>query len=134
MDCIFCKIMAGEIPSYKIYENDEILAFLDIMPINPGHTLVITKAHYADLLATPEELIYQVVKAIKKITPAILKGVGASDFNLGLNNGPLAGQAVNHFHYHIMPRFKDDGRELWRGKKYGAGEAEEIVSKIKENL
>ncbi|MEK7653329.1 MAG: HIT family protein [Patescibacteria group bacterium] len=134
MDCIFCKIVAGEIPSYKVYEDEDILAFLDVAPINPGHTLVIPKKHYANLLELPEDLLCKVALAIKKIIPAILKGVGTEDFNLNLNSGSLAGQVVNHVHWHIVPRFEGDGYDLWLGKAYGEGEAEKVAEKIKNSL
>lgn len=134
MDCIFCKIVAGEIPAYKIYEDDDVLAFLDIVPVNPGHTLVIPKKHHPNFVDLPEELACKIVKVIKKITPAILSGVGSKDFNLGLNNGKTAGQLVEHFHWHIMPRLEGDGYDVWHGKSYEAGEAENVLEKIKANL
>ena len=132
--CIFCKIIAGEIPAYKVYEDDDVLAFLDITPVNSGHTLVIPKKHYPNLLELPEEMACKIVSIIKKITPAILAGVVAKDFNLGLNNGKLSGQVVDHLHWHIMPRFEGDGYDLWHGKSYGEGQAEEVLRKIKENF
>ena len=134
MSCIFCQIVAGEIPSYKVYEDDRVLAFLDIAPVNHGHVLVIPKQHYADLLELPEETLCLLAKAVKKIAPAVLTATGAKGFNLGLNNGEVAGQVVKHFHWHIMPRFPDDGHELWSGGKYEAGEADEMAEKIKNNL
>jgi len=134
MDCIFCKIIAGEIPSYKVYEDDDCLAFLDISPVNPGHTLVVPKQHYVNLLELPSDLANKILGVIKKITPTILAGVGATDFNLGLNNGPLAGQLVNHCHFHIMPRFAGDGFKLFPGKSCSAGEAEKILADIKTAL
>lgn len=134
MDCIFCKIVAGDIPAYKVYEDDDVLAFLDIAPVHPGHTLVIPKKHYENLLDLPETEAAKLVSAIKKITPAVLAGVGANSFNLGLNSGIEAGQAVPHFHWHIMPRYEGDGLELWRGGSYPAGEAERTLEKIKSNL
>lgn len=133
-DCIFCKIVKGELPSYKIYEDDDVLAFLDIMPINPGHTLVIPKAHYADLFAMPEDQVSGVFSAAKKVAKAVIRGVGADAFNLGVNNGKTAGQVVFHAHIHIMPRFPDDGHKLWPGKKYGEGEAEKVREKIRASL
>ncbi|HNP74968.1 MAG TPA: HIT family protein [bacterium] len=133
-DCIFCRIIAGEIPSDKIYEDDEVVAFLDIAPVNPGHVLVIPKAHYPDLLALPEQLAVQLVIVARKIAPAIITGVGAAGFNLTLNNGVVAGQAVGHVHLHLIPRFKDDGRELWSGQPYPAGEAAVVVEKIRKQL
>jgi histidine triad (HIT) family protein len=133
-DCIFCKIVSGSIPAHKVYEDDDILAFLDINPVNPGHTLVITKDHHSTLLDLPEDLAEKVMAVTKKITPAILSGVGAKAFNLGLNQGEIAGQVVDHFHFHIMPRFEGDGHQLFKGKEYEEGEAEEVLSKIKNNL
>lgn len=133
-DCIFCKIVSGDIPSHRIYEDDQLLAFLDIAPVNPGHTLVIAKEHYPDLLALPEELSAKLLAAAKKIAPAIVSGVGASAFNLTLNNGAVAGQAVGHVHFHIIPRFDGDGHQLWHGGQYSPGQAEEILQKIKNQL
>lgn len=133
-DCVFCKIIAGEIPAYKVYEDDDVLVFLDITPVNPGHTLVIPKRHYDDLLELPEVEAARLIGIVKKIAPAILTGVGAAGFNLKLNNGPVAGQVVSHVHWHIVPRFSDDGRKLWSGQSYEAGEAEKIAEKIKSQL
>ncbi|MBI1961729.1 MAG: HIT family protein, partial [Parcubacteria group bacterium] len=112
-DCVFCKIVSGDIPSHKVYEDESVLAFLDINPVNPGHTLVIPKAHHKDLLDIPLELGAKVMNAIQKIAPAVLAGVGADSFNLGVNNGSGAGQIVFHAHFHIMPRFAGDGHQLW---------------------
>ena len=131
-DCIFCKIIAGDIPSYKVYENDKVLAFLDITPVNPGHTLVVSKEHYENLNDLPQELASKIIQAVKKIAPAVVKAVGADGFNLNLNNGPAAGQIVNHVHFHIVPRKIGDGYELWSGKEYGEGEAQIILDKIKK--
>ena len=133
-DCIFCKIIAGEIPSAKIYEDDKVLAFLDINPINPGHTLVIPKAHSGNLSAASEDDLVAVIKAVKKLAPAVIKGVGAQGLNLGVNNGAAAGQIVNHLHFHIMPRFEGDGYQLWGGKPYKEGEMEEVAEKIRKFL
>ncbi len=134
MDCIFCKIIAGEIPAVKIYEDESVLAFLDITPVNLGHTLVIPKQHFANLLELPDDLLCLLAQAVKKIAPAVMAGVSAQGFNLGLNNGSVAGQLVGHFHWHIMPRFEADGYKLWHGKQYEAGQADEVAEKIKENL
>jgi histidine triad (HIT) family protein len=133
-DCIFCKIVVGEIPANKVYEDDKVLAFLDITPVNPGHTLVIPKEHYDNLLTLPDDLLCHLAQAVKKIASAVLTATGSSGFNLGLNNGKVAGQLVNHFHWHLMPRFDGDGLELWPGGKYGPGEAKILAEKIKNNL
>ncbi|MDO8668768.1 MAG: HIT family protein [Candidatus Buchananbacteria bacterium] len=133
-DCIFCKIIKGEIPSYKVYENGDVLAFLDITPVNSGHTLVISKNHYDNLIDLPEEEAGKLINVIKKITPAIVKATEADGFNLNLNNGSAAGQVINHVHFHIVPRKNNDGYKLWPGHVYPAGEAEIVLEKIKSNL
>jgi len=130
MDCIFCKIVRGEIPCAKVYEDNEVLAFLDINPVNPGHTLVITKEHFTNITDTPEEKLNTIMSAVKKLSGKIMTAVGASAFNLGVNNGEVAGQIVPHVHFHIMPRKENDGKKLWHGTPYREGEMEEIKNKI----
>jgi len=134
MDCIFCKIAAGEIPSHKVYDDGLVMAFLDIAPVNPGHVLVVPKEHFSSLLEMPDDLLCRLAQTARKIAPAVLEAVGAKDFNLSLNDGEAAGQVVKHFHWHLMPRFKGDGHELWHGRAYGPGEAESLLAKIKENM
>ncbi|PIR13634.1 HIT family protein [Candidatus Falkowbacteria bacterium CG11_big_fil_rev_8_21_14_0_20_39_10] len=129
--CIFCKIVAGEIPSHKIYEDENVLAFLDIAPVNPGHILVITKNHYTNFEDTPEEELANLIKAIKKVGRAIKKGLGASGYNVTENNDPAAGQIIPHIHFHVIPRNKGDGLKLWPQGKYIEGGGEEVVKKIK---
>ncbi|MBI5731782.1 MAG: HIT family protein [Candidatus Magasanikbacteria bacterium] len=133
-ECVFCKIISNEIPSVKVYETGRVLAFLDINPVNPGHVLVVPKEHYTNMLETPEEVLKELIAAAKKIAPAVLKGTGASAFNLTVNNGPEAGQVVAHTHFHIIPRFNGDGYRLWGGRAYAASEMEEAGKKIRKNL
>jgi histidine triad (HIT) family protein len=133
-DCLFCQIITGELPSTKVYEDDKILAILDIHPVNSGHTLVMPKKHFVNLLDADEETLSAMVLATQKISKAILSGLGYDAFNLELNNGRLAGQIVPHLHWHIVPRTADDGLQHWPGKSYKAGEAELIAGKIKKNL
>lgn len=133
-DCLFCKIIAKEIPCFNVYEDEDVLAFLDINPVNPGHTLVIPKKHFENFSAIPEKEVLKTILAVKKITPAVLAGVKASDFNLNLNNGGKSGQLINHLHWHIIPRFENDGHSLWRGKSYPEGEAEKVLQSIKNNI
>jgi len=131
MDCIFCKIINGEIPCAKIYEDDSVLAFLDINPINKGHTLVASKKHYANLYETPDELLCKISTAVKKISIAVKRGVGATGINVINNNEPSAGQIVLHYHIHIIPRFENDEHRHWTGKeKYEGEEMEDIKQKI----
>lgn len=134
MPCIFCQIVKGEISSEKVYENDRILAFLDISPISKGHTLVIPKEHYQDLSSTPDYIFSELAVTTKKLAQAVKEGVKADAFNLGLNNGRIAGQIVPHVHFHIIPRFKDDSLKPWPSRKYKKGEMEEVARAIREQM
>ncbi len=134
-DCLFCKIVTGEIPSIKVYEDGEVLAFLDAFPTNPGHTLVIPKEHHEKLSETPAELAASMMKLVPDLLNAIMKAVEAKDINVAVNNGELAGQKVFHTHIHLIPRFKDDGLDVWHGKPLEDQEAAgELANKIRENL
>ncbi|MEM4248507.1 MAG: HIT family protein [Candidatus Nanoarchaeia archaeon] len=133
-DCIFCKIINNEMPAQKIYENDKVLAFLDIHPCNYGHTLVVPKNHYKDLLDTPKEIVAELMSAVQKIAPAVVKGSNAQGFNLGLNNGSAAGQIIFHAHFHIIPRFAGDGLIQWGHKEYAEGGMEKIKNEIIKHL
>lgn len=133
IDCVFCNIIKGKIPCAKIYEDDKVFAFLDIAPINFGHALVIPKKHYELLTEVPEDLLSALASVIKKIATVISKD--SDGLNIVQNNGRSAGQLVPHVHFHIIPRFKDDGfRFNWRSKKYEKGKIEELAEKIKKLL
>jgi len=134
MDCIFCKIIAGVIPSFKVYEDKNTLAFLDIAPVNPGHTLIVPKKHYANMEEIPEEELGRLAAAIKRVGKAIKDGLGAEGYNITESNDPIAGQVVPHLHFHVIPRRQGDGLSLWPQGKYGPGEAEEAVKKIKDKI
>jgi histidine triad (HIT) family protein len=108
-DCIFCKIAKKEIDAYIVQELENFLAFLDIHPHAPGHTLVIPKDHYERFLDLPESLGEEFIKIVKESALLISKALKTKDFTFGINEGPYAGQAVGHLHLHIMPRFKNDG-------------------------
>ena len=108
-DCIFCQIIAGELPSRTVYENDDVVAFLDVNPMAPGHTLVIPKGHYETLGETPADDAAPVFTAIHAITPAVEGAVDAEASTVAFNNGEAAGQEVPHLHGHIIPRFEGDG-------------------------
>ena len=132
--CIFCEIVAGAIPAKKIYENHHSIAFLDIQPVNFGHALIVPKEHHDVFLNTPNEVLHDIMDAVKKVAPAIIAATGADGFNLGMNNGEAAGQAVFHTHFHIIPRFAGDGFRHWPHKEYGPGEADKLAEKIKMKL
>lgn len=131
MDCIFCKIINGELPSYKVYEDDEILAFLDIGPVNYGHTLVIPKKHFLNIEDVDEETLCKIAKIVKKTGLALKTGLGAEGYNLTVNNDPVAGQIVPHLHFHVIPRSAGDNLPNWPQGKYGENEAEDVLKKIK---
>ncbi|MDP2750674.1 MAG: HIT family protein [Nanoarchaeota archaeon] len=129
-ECIFCKIVKGEIPSAKIYEDDETYAFLDIAPVNPGHTLVIPKHHTEKLGSLSDKQLGHLMHSVNTITKAVEKGTKADATNVTLNNGEAAGQVVKHVHFHIIPRFKGDGLKPWQHGKYEEGEMKKVQEKI----
>lgn len=133
-DCLFCKIIAGDIPAQKVYEDDVVIAILDITPINPGHTLIIPKAHYRDITDTPTQTACHIMVTAQKLAPAIVAAAKAEGFNLGVNTGSVAGQSIFHAHLHIMPRTAEDGHKHWEGKAYQEGEAAEVAHSIKQAL
>lgn len=134
-DCIFCKIAAGEIPCAKLYESEEILAFLDIAPVNKGHALVIPKQHYANLFELPDGLGASLLAELKRVGTAIMAATGADGLNVGMNNHEAAGQLVMHAHFHLIPRFRDDGLTLWGQKSYdGQEEMHALAAKIRASL
>ncbi len=133
-DCLFCKIIRKEIPAQVVYEDGNTLAFLDIHPVNPGHVLVVPKEHAADFLAASHEANHAVLDTVQKIAPAVLAAVGAPAMNLGVNCGSVAGQAVMHYHLHLMPRFEGDGHALWHGKETVPGELEAVAENIRKSL
>ena len=131
-NCIFCKIAKGELSSYKVYEDDKIMAFLDVKPVNPGHTLVIPKEHYHNLENMPEETLFDIIKTVKKVVNSIKDNL-ALGYNVNLNNHPVAGQEVPHTHFHVIPRNPEDHLRLWPQRKYKDGEPEKIIKMIKIN-
>ena len=133
-DCIFCKIAKGEIPSGKVYEDEKVFAFMDIAPISKGHVLVIPKEHHKDLLDMPNDLLAELAKTTKKIAKAVVKAAKADGFNIGQNNGSVAGQAVFHFHLHIIPRFEGDGLKHWPKIDVPKEEMDKIAKDIKSLL
>lgn len=104
-NCVFCAIEAGEIPSFKIYEDGQVLAFLDINPFSKGHTLVIPKVHCEGLLDADEDVLAALVLRVKKVAGRLKAALGCDGFNILQNNGEAAGQTVKHIHFHIVPRY-----------------------------
>lgn len=134
MDCIFCKIVAGEVPCYKVYEDDNFLAFLDMYPVNNGHTLVIPKEHYDNIFELPENIASKYFVVVKKISEIVKKIMNADGINIGMNNLPAAGQVVFHSHIHVIPRFKNDGLNHWGNKEVDPVEMQRIANEMKNFL
>ena len=134
-NCIFCKIVAGEIPSAKIYEDGAVLAFLDVGPVSDGHTLVIPKLHFEKLHECPVEILSCVASCFGKVAKAVVAATGCDGYNVLCNNGRAAGQLVEHLHFHIIPRHNNDGVfSKWPSYKYEQGQIESIAERIKKNL
>lgn len=114
-----------------MYEDDDTIAFLDIHPVTQGHTLVVPKAHSEGLHDAAVDILTRSIVAIQKIARAAEAALGASGFNIGQNNGTVAGQAIPHLHFHVIPRYAGDGLTHWPGRAYREGEAEEIAEKIR---
>jgi histidine triad (HIT) family protein len=107
--CVFCRIVKGEIPSYQIYEDQDFLAFLDISQATIGHTLIIPKQHFENIFVLEEDLAGKLMEVVLKISKKLKEALGIEAMNLLNNNGELAGQSVNHFHIHLIPRYENDG-------------------------
>ncbi len=134
MDCIFCKIIKAELPAKKVYEDRRFLAILDINPINKGHVLVLPKEHYDNLTDTPVDVVKDLIAVIKNLCPAVVESSGGEGFNLILNNGRVAGQLIEHLHWHIIPRLKNDNLHPWPGKQYQEGEMDNYAKRIINTL
>ena len=108
--CIFCKIVRKQAPASIIYEDETVMAFLDIRPLNEGHTLVIPKKHYVDIFDTPEDQLSQVHMVVKQVSIAVKKATNADGISIIQQNGKAGGQEIFHFHVHVVPRF--EGQKL----------------------
>ena len=133
-DCLFCKIIEEDIPSAKIYEDKDTFAFLDINPVNPGHTLVVPKKHYRNIFDIPEETLCDMMQTAKKLAKAVKEATGSDGINIGISNEKAAGQEVFHIHIHIIPRFQGDGFKHWPGTSSTESERKKIAEKIKKQL
>lgn len=134
-DCVFCRMVAGEIPAAKIYEDDAVLAFLDIGPISDGHTLVIPKQHFGRMHDCDPDVLGKIGPCLGKIAAAVVVGMEAEGYNVLCNNGRVAGQVVEHLHFHIIPRWANDGVfKQWPAYKYQEGRIGEIAEKICRSL
>ena len=130
-DCIFCKIISGQIPSLEVYENADCLAFLDIGPLADGHTLLVPKQHFSRLVDVPPAILAAIASQLPRLAAAILRATCAEGLNVLQNNGAAAGQVVEHVHFHLIPRRGGDGLGFrWNAGKYPAGRGEELSRTI----
>ena len=133
--CVFCRIVKGELPSTRVYEDDDILAFLDINPISRGHLLVIPKGHYQTLLDVPAELGCRIMPVLAMLGKAVMTATKATGFNCLQNNFAAAGQIVFHSHWHIIPRFDGDGLKHWpHNTKIDMSAMQAVAESIREAL
>lgn len=131
MDCIFCRIVEGQIPSMKVFESERVFAFLDINPLAEGHLLVIPKRHYERLDEMPAAEVAELAGHLPKLGAAVVAATGAQGYNVLQNNGVCAGQAVDHLHFHIIPRVPDDGLGYrWPAKTYESGRDKAMHERI----
>lgn len=137
-DCLFCKIIKGDVPSYTVFENDDVKAFLDISQVNPGHTLMVPKKHLVNLFDYSEEDAQKYLKYIPEIANAIKKAFpNVTGMNITTNNGEIAGQVVMHSHIHFIPRFEGDGIKIAtrnNADEYDEAKYTDIANKIKEQF
>ena len=134
-DCVFCRIVAGQLPAQKVFENDRILAILDINPIAPGHTLVLAKPHHETLLDLPDDLWDELSRRSREIAAAVKAATGAEGLNVLSNNHRSSGQAIPHVHVHLIPRRTGDGIKFqWTPTKYREGELESWAERIRKPL
>ena len=133
MDCIFCKIVAGQIPAAKIYEDDDVLAFLDAIPNTKGHALVVPKVHFENIFDIDDTVLQKVVVTGKHLAMQMKAVLGAIAINITSNNGEYAGQIVPHFHLHVIPRYKDDGLQMYGPREHVQQPMEEL-QKIADKL
>ncbi len=134
-DCIFCRMVAGQVPVTKIYEDQTVLAFLDIGPLSEGHTLVIPKQHFDRLHDCPGEILEHLGSVLGRIAKAVAVGMNYDGYNVLCNNARAAGQLVEHVHFHIIGRKTADGLfSFWPAGKYQEGVIEAVAEKIRKNL
>ncbi|MDR1545312.1 MAG: HIT domain-containing protein [Deltaproteobacteria bacterium] len=132
--CIFCEIANGRIPSIRIYEDNDFLAFMDINPVTTGHFLLTTRQHYAVIHETPDELLAKALPLAKRLAQAAMLGVGAAAYNLISNNGPESGQLVAHWHLHVIPRRRREELPLKAGEPADLTKLPFVADAIRANL
>jgi histidine triad (HIT) family protein len=134
MRCIFCDIVGGRAKADRIYEDEDILAFLDINPVNPGHALVIPKGHYETFLDIPDRLMGPLGVATRRVSAALMQVTKVGGFNLMMNNYRVANQLVPHAHFHVVPRREGDGLRHWPGVRATAPELASMAERLRAAL
>ncbi len=129
--CIFCKIAKGKMPCYKVYEDKKFIAFLDINPVVKGHTLVIPKKHYENIFDCKDKVLEKMIKVIQKIAINYKEKLGCTGVNILNASGQSAEQSVYHIHFHIVPRFDEDGYKTWPNTGYQKEDLESLTNKLK---
>jgi histidine triad (HIT) family protein len=133
-NCIFCNIVSGRAPAVTVLETPRVLAFLDIAPVNYGHTLVIPKAHHENFLDLPDELWLEMGQVSRRVAQALQTALFARGINLGMNNFDAAGQVVFHAHLHVIPRYLSDGLMLFPQDSYMPGDIEKVGAELRRAL
>ena len=131
-DCLFCKIVRGEIPSHKVYEDEDNVAFLDINPTTPGHTLVLPKRHFENILDVEDAALCKLILAVKKVAQKTKIRLDVDSLNVMQNTGRMSGQSIDHIHFHVVPRYTpNDMRIISQRVELSEQQFEEIVAKLK---
>jgi histidine triad (HIT) family protein len=133
-DCIFCHIIEGKIPCEKIFEDEHVISFLDIHPVNPGHTLVVPKLHLPTISDLPDDVVTHLFTTVRNLSTPVKQAVGATGVNIEMNNGADAGQIVNHAHVHIIPRHHNDPFRHWPGSDATLPELSEMGKIVRKFL
>ena len=134
-NCVFCKIVRGELPSAQVLETPDALAFLDIHPVNRGHVLLVPKAHHRDLTEVPDALVAHVAALLPRLCRAVRAATGSDGLNVIVNNGLAAGQIIEHSHWHIIPRFHNDPVSWpWPHSEYVGDELGQMRFRIEREL
>ncbi len=134
-ECIFCRIIVGDVPSSRVLENDAAVAFLDIRPVNHGHVLLVPREHHASIADLSDEAVAETAVLIPRLVRAVMKATGADGLNLIVNNGRAAGQTVDHGHWHLIPRFNVDAVDWpWPHAEYSGDELGQMQFRIEREL
>ena len=127
---VFCEIVKGNLPSKAVFENEEVFAFLDIKPTNPGHVLIVPKKHSVNIEETDSNTLADLMSAAKIIGRRLKENLNVPGYNLIINNDPVAGQVIPHLHLHLIPRYPDDGFEVWPGQELSDEEMKKIADSL----